>query len=162
MQKYDYSQPGYYFVTICTKGRIEYFGKIGNGIMNLNQIGKIAETIWQQIPNSYSCVALDNFVVMPNHLHGIIIIQPHDGTPRRAATGLDALIPNSLPSIVNHFKGAVKKQCNKNGFADFQWQSRFYDHVIRKDESLDKIREYIKNNPLKWELDRNNPDGMWV
>ncbi len=162
LQKYDYSQPGYYFVTICTKDKAEYFGKIKNGLMCLNQVGDIAEAIWKQIPASYSSVDLDYSIVMPNHLHGIIIIKPHDGMPGHAATGLHALTPGSLPSIVNHFKGAVKKDCNKNGFTDFQWQSRFYDHIIRKDESLDKIREYIVNNPLNWELDKNNPESVWM
>jgi len=164
LRQYDYTQPGYYFVTICTKNKTELFGTIEKCKMLLNETGKIAERLWKQIPETCKVVSLDEFIVMPNHLHGIVVINPDrkGGTPRRAATGLHALTPNSLPSIVNHYKGAVKKECNKNGFTDFLWQSRFYDHVIRKDESLDKIREYIRNNPLKWELDRNNPSSLYM
>lgn len=87
LQKYDYSQPGYYFITVCAKDKVEYFGKVENGKMIPNEIGKIVERIWNLIPESYPCVALDNFIVMPNHLHGIIIIQPHnDGTPLQGYT----------------------------------------------------------------------------
>ena len=164
LKQFDYSQPGFYFVTICIKNRVELFGNITQGKMHLNPLGLIAEQIWEQTPKSYSCAALNEFIFMPNHMHGIVIIKPHgshDGTPRHAATGLRSLVSDSLPSIINHYKGAVTKACKKLS-ADFAWQSRFYDHIIRKDESLDKIREYIRNNPLKWELDRNNPESLWM
>jgi REP element-mobilizing transposase RayT len=163
LQNYDYTQPGYYFVTICTEGRMEYFGQIINGQMNKSEIGITAEKLWRQIPISYGFVSLDESIIMPNHLHGIVIINPHEnnGVPWHAATGLQPLVKDSLQSIINHYKGAVKKECNRSSL-DFLWQSKFYDHVIRKDESLDKIRKYIQNNPLKWELDRNNPESLWM
>ena len=165
LAKYDYSTAGYYFVTICSKDRIEYFGKIENGQIKLGPIGIIAENLWKKIPARYPVSELDEFVVMPNHLHGIVIIKPglqKGDTPRHTATPLLSLVPNSLSSIVNHYKGSVTKECNKNGRSKFQWQGSFYDHVIRDDESLHRIREYIKNNPLKWELDRNNPQNLWI
>ncbi|MCL5666925.1 MAG: hypothetical protein M1383_04105 [Patescibacteria group bacterium] len=130
--------------------------------MRLNRCGKIAEECWINIPKHFNNIALDIFQTMPNHLHGIIIIQAKD-TPWRVPTaGLHPLIPNSLPAIINQYKGSVKRGCNKAGLDAFHWQSRFYNHVIRQDESLDKIREYIKNNPLKWELERNNPENLWM
>ena len=72
------------------------------------------------------------------------------------------LNPKSLSLIINQFKGSVKRWCNKNGYEYFQWQFRFHDHIIRNEKSLNKIRHYIHNNPMKWERDRNNPTGLWM
>ena len=151
-------------MTICLKNRAELFGNIFAGKMNLNDIGRIGQKIWQQIPQIYSCVNLDEFMFMPNHMHGIIQIRLSSLNANAfyaTRERLRILTPNSLPSIINHFKGAVTKECKKFSY-NFAWQSRFYDHVIRKDDSLDKIREYIRNNPLKWEMDRNNQENLWM
>ena len=150
--KYDYSQPGYYFVTICTSNRVECFGNVENGVMVLNQDGQAAEKHWIDSPAHYKNVDIDEFIVMPNHLHGIIIIKDSK------IEGLQ----NNLSKIVGSYKNVVTKEIHKKGNQNFAWQASFYDHVIRKDESLDKIREYIKNNPLKWELDRNNLSNLWM
>lgn len=152
LTKYDYSQPGYYFVTICTDNKIEYFGEIKNGIMVLNSAGNIAKQFWENTPLCYQNTDIDAFIVMPNHVHGIIIIQD------RQAKGLHY----SLSQIVGSYKNAVTKSIRAQTNIEFSWQPSFYDHVIRKDESLDKIREYIKNNPLKWELDKNDPSNLWM
>ena len=153
LTKYDYGQPGFYFVTVCTSQRKEYFGVAENGKMVLNDAGKMAENIWKRTPERYKNVQLDQFVIMPNHMHGIVVIQEVVQTP--------GLRP-SLSQIVGSYKNVASKEIRSQGLKDFAWQPSFYDHVIRKDESLDKIREYIVNNRLKWELDRNNPSNLWM
>jgi REP element-mobilizing transposase RayT len=151
LTKYNYSQLGYYFVTICTKNRFEYFGKVENDKVILSSEGGCAEKFWQNIPQHYQNIGIDQFVIMPNHLHGIIII-------KKQATGLHY----GISQIVGSYKNVVAKNIHANGRAEFGWQPSFYDHVIRKDESLHKIREYIVNNPIKWELDRNNTENLWM
>lgn len=150
--KYDFAQPGFYFVTICTSDRKEYFGEIDQGNMILNNSGRVAQKVWERAPLLYKNVDIDEFVVMPNHIHGIVIIKPQE-----QAEGLHY----SLSQIVGSYKNVVSKTLRAI-LNEFSWQPSFYDHVIRKDESLDKIREYICNNPLKWELDKNNPANLWM
>jgi putative transposase len=150
--KYDYSQPGYYFITICTDNKIEYFGTIRNGEMALSAAGRIARQFWKNTPVCYQNADIDEYVVMPNHLHGIIIIKD------RQAGGLHY----NLSQIVGSYKNTVTKNIRSKLKMEFGWQPSFYDHVIRKDESLDKIRKYVRNNPLKWELDRNNTSNLWM
>jgi REP element-mobilizing transposase RayT len=153
LNNYDYSQPGYYFVTACTKDRKEYFGSVNIGKIDLSEMGKVVEEVWKRTPKLYKIVDIDEFVVMPNHLHGIVIIKPGE-----QAGGLRY----SLDQIVGSFKNVVTKFIRKQFIPDFAWQPSFYYHVIRKEEGLDKIREYIRNNPLKWELDRNNLENLWM
>ena len=150
--KYDYSSPGYYFITSCTKNRLEHFGVVEKGIMIQNDTGKIAEEIWKRTPLFYRDVSVDEFIIMPNHIHGIIIINP----PKQAGG-----LRYSLSQIVGSYKNTVTKLARQNN-KEFAWQPSFYDHVIRKDESLDKIRDYVRNNPLQWELDKNNPENLWM
>lgn len=163
LTKYDYSQSGYYFVTVCTDNRIEFFGSIEGQKMILNNLGIIAEQFWKEIPNHYNNTELDEFVIMPNHMHGILVIKPDvslglAGLPtRKQADGL----PYSLSQIIGSYKNVVTKLARQPNPV-FSWQPSFYDHVIRKEESLDKIREYILSNPLKWELDRNSPSNLWM
>ncbi len=131
LAKYDYGQPGYYFVTICTDKKIEHFGKVENGIMVLNLAGEIVKKFWKNNPVCYKYVGIDEFVIMPNHFHGIVVIQ------ERQAKG-----PHyNLSQIVGSYKNVVTKNIHASGLIQFNWQPSFYDHVIRKDESLDKIRE---------------------
>jgi REP element-mobilizing transposase RayT len=153
LTKYDYTKAGYYFVTVCALNRTEYFGAVENSVMILNNLGKIAEDVWRRAGLIYPNVTLDEFVVMPNHMHGIIVIEDVG-----QARGLQP----SLSQIIGSYKNVVSKNIRNKLDKQFAWQPSFYDHVIRKDGSLDKIREYIKNNPLKWELDRNNPENLWM
>jgi len=153
LTKYDYSQLGYYFITACCDRKIEYFGQVENGVMKLNECGQAANNIWLEIPQHYKNIGIDEFIVMPNHMHGIIVIQDVV-----QATGL----PAGLSQVVGSYKNVVSKRIRQEVLKEFAWQPSFYDHVIRKEDSLDKIREYITNNPLKWELDRNNPSNLWM
>lgn len=165
LQSWDYGNNGIYFVTICTANRENYFGEIDKDNMLLNDVGKIANECWLDIPNHFSHVELDTHIIMPNHLHGIIII---DNIPRR-----DDLLgrletqgrhntpderkwkPGTLGVIINQYKRAVSIQARKfnSGFA---WQSRFHDHIVRDTESYQKINNYIRENPLFWKDDRYN------
>ncbi|MGM0495769.1 MAG: transposase [Bacillota bacterium] len=103
---------------------------------------------------------------MPNHIHGIIQIDNgYDdcrNAPWRVPTGIHPLVKNSLSSILNHYKGGVKKYCNKNNFEYFAWQTRFYDRIIRNEQELNNIRQYILDNPLKWNLEKNNSENIFI
>lgn len=122
--------------------------------MQYNQIGDIANKYFIDIPRHFPVSEIDYFIVMPNHVHGIIIIK--DSVETRHGVSLQPTfgkpITHSLSVIVNHYKGAVTRFAKKNNLS-FKWQSRFYDHIIRNENDLRRIRSYIKNNPLKWELD---------
>jgi len=155
LKSFDYSQPGFYFVTVCVQDRKCWFGEIVNGEMTLNGPGKIVEQYWKEIPSHYPNIQLDSFVIMPNHLHGIVIIDSVGAASGRPQAG--NAHPYNLSSIIGSFKNISSKSIHKADLPDFSWQKSFYDHVIRQDESLDKIREYIVNNPKQWELDKENP-----
>lgn len=157
---WDYRFPSFYFVTICTKDRHHYFGEIRDGIMGLTEHGCAAWYFWNQIPNHFDNVILDAFMVMPNHVHGIIQIIPDENGSNSVGTchGLSLQtnrefgkpIPKSLSTICNQYKGALTRWCNHRNY-EFGWQPRFYDHIIRNQKSLNNIREYIEMNPANWE-----------
>ncbi|MCJ7813616.1 transposase [bacterium] len=157
LKGYDYSSPGYYFVTICTYQRIEKFGKVKDGEMILNPCGRIIHQIWQTIPEYHHQTDLDEFIVMPNHIHGIIIIKSFVGT-EQCSVPTKPEFYGLLSKIIKSFKGICTKTI-RNQFHDdqFAWQRSFYDHVIRNEKALQNIGEYIINNPLKWEFDKENP-----
>jgi REP element-mobilizing transposase RayT len=164
---HDYSEPAYYFITICTHKKILFFGKIKgeeeDARIELSEPGEVAKRFWFKIPNRFSNVELDEFVIMPNHIHGIIKIVRRNA-PRRVPTegirmGLEPLRRSSLSSIINHYKGNITKWCNRNGY-NFAWQPRFYDRIVRNGRELNKIRQYIWDNPAKWSVDRNNPKNI--
>ena len=161
LKDYDYSQYGYYYITICTKNRKCYFGQITNGKMELSQIGEIVCHEWIKTPQIRKNIKLDKWIVMPDHFHAIVVIEndnvvDHVGACRgMPLQQFSQPKSQSLSMIINHFKSAVKRWCNKNDFEYFQWQTRFYESIIRNKKQLNAIREYIINNPLKWELDRN-------
>ncbi|HLD34327.1 MAG TPA: transposase [Patescibacteria group bacterium] len=179
LQGYDYSRNGYYFITICTQDRIDWFGEIRNGEMKLNKNGEIIRQCWDDLPNHYHNVDLDVFVVMPNHVHGIVVVDNvsvgdgcgvvgvgfGDGKVgvglKPTPTGITATT-HGLSEIIRGFKTFSSRRINENlnNTQKFKWQRSFYDHVIRDDLSLYRIREYIINNPRKWERDRNNQDGL--
>ncbi len=207
---YDYTADGWYFVTICTKCKHPYFGDVVDSEMVLLEIGKIADKFWKEIPKHFNDVKIDNFIIMPNHVHGIIVIDRGKTssveTPihrvsdnrqninkRDAINGQDIVnkrdamngrnVVNkrdamngrlyggvtgvynpmgrkSLFEIVRWYKGRCSFEINKtNPVENFMWQARFHDRIIRNNNELNKTRQYIINNPEKWEFDENNPDN---
>ena len=160
LKEYDYSQPGEYFVTICTNEHDYKFGEIVNEEMRLDEMGKIVKGCWEEIPIHFSNVELDEYVVMPNHVHGIIILNERVGVEyiQPLQKTFQHVIPKSLGSIVRSFKAAVIRQFRKNGYPDFLWQRNYFEHIIRNDKELNNIRDYIVNNPLKWSIDEENPN----
>jgi len=174
LKGYDYTRAGAYFVTICTKDRACLFGDVADGVMRLNQMGHIVRQCWLAIPDHVPPVLLDEFVVMPNHVHGIIVIMPTHIVGARHAVGATHASPlqnhdtptrprgpqrQSVGSIVGSFKSAATKRINEQRGTPGApvWQRDYFEHIIRNDESLNRIREYILNNPLQWALDRENP-----
>jgi putative transposase len=155
LAKYDYSEPGWYFVTICCRGSTAYFGEIRNGMMALTDTGCIAHACWNAIPVHEPGVELGAFIVMPNHVHGLIGLRnDHDATGHAPSLQASCLPrPGSLSAIVGSYKSAVTRIARSRGF-DFVWQARFHDHIVRNDESLSRINDYIQDNPVLWEEDR--------
>ena len=155
LSNYDYSQNGMFFITICTQNKKCYFGEIANDKMILNDFGEIADKLWREIPNHNKNVKLDEFIIMPNHIHGIIeIINVVDGHDRP----LHSRSAQTIPLVIGGYKSAVTKTLNQQSPQNtFKWQRSFYDHVIRKNESLNKIREYIMINPQERNKDKYNP-----
>ena len=194
---YDYSRPGAYFITIVVHNRQCLFGEIVNGEMTLNEFGEIVKTEWQKTGALRPNIDVDAFVVMPNHLHGILIITDNDDlyhhrnrnrdrnrrdTLQRVSTesesesesesgmgmepgmGMGTIeqfgkpTHNSIPTIVRLFKSTVTKQINqiRQTLGIPVWQRNYYEHIIRNDDELNKIREYIINNPLTWKTDENH------
>lgn len=174
---YDYSQNGMYFVTICTKDREEFFGEIKNDKIKLSEIGEIADRYWREISAHFPFIVVDVYQIMPNHVHGIIEIRQNQNmqtqhynveTQNFAFLQKEELYKNkfgpqskNLSSVIRGFKAGVKKYATKNDI-QFAWQARFYDHIIRNDESLNKIREYIEINPKIWQRDRNNVENIFM
>jgi putative transposase len=149
LKDYDYSSGGYYFVTICIKERPDFFGKIKSGEMILNEFGKIVSSAWLDIPNHYFNCELDYFVIMPDHVHGIIII---DNTLKKRGKSVNY----SLSEIIRGFKTFSSKRINEklNIGTKFRWQKSFYDRIIRDENELYFIRNYIQLNPLKWDIEK--------
>lgn len=173
MRGHDYGSPGEYFVTINTKGMKEWFGEVRNAQMVRNEIGEIARRMWMQIPNHHTNVTLDSFVIMPNHVHGIVVLHCHRGSDvacnvatKNDIKSMSTISPKrgSLGAVIRSYKSAVTNWCHTNDQPDFAWQPRYHDHVIRNDRELSAIREYIENNPMRWDIDRNNPTSIrsWI
>jgi len=178
LQRYDYSTDNLYFVTSCVHNRICCFGDIvrtgrvmagtvgtvgtvvvGTGRdpslpptfdqqMILNKYGKIAKKQWHWLGEQYPYVVLHEFVVMPNHIHGIIEINRSNVGPGRNVPKI-----KSLSELIGAYKTTVSKQIHLIGFPEFKWQRSFYEHIIRDDKSFETISDYIMNNPIKWEQD---------
>ncbi len=155
---YDYAQPGAYFVTICTRNRSCVLGTIREGEMALSKAGAFVTTCWAAIPNHFPDVTLDEFVVMPNHLHGILVIAGR-GTPWRAPTeAFGRPAPGSLPTVIRAFKSSVTRNLIRyEGRKGSLWQRGYYERVIRDEEELSRLRQYIAENPMKWDEDADNP-----
>jgi len=162
LKNYDYSKSGAYFVTITVDIEGEVFGKIVEGNVRLNKAGEIIERVWMNLPNQFINVKLDEFVVMPDHFHGIIILEnKKEGLMNQARTKEKNWIlmnnrKNTLGKIIRAFKAKVTKLIHKDGYKDFKWHRNYYDHIVRNEEELLIIRKYIKNNPLNWKIEKHN------
>jgi len=161
---HDYSSPGAYFVTGCERHKRHIFGEVIEGEMHLNSIGEIVAACWKWLGKNYSHVVLDEWVVMPNHMHGIIILtdvgavrEPPPGTHAPAHVGAvrEPPLRKPLGRLIGAFKTASTNRINtvQNTHGSSVWQRDFHDRVIRDNDELEKIREYIRTNPLRWESD---------
>ena len=163
---YDYRQAGAYFVTICSQHRECVFGEVVQGQMILNGPGQMVELAWHQLPQCYPGVEVDAFAIMPNHVHGIVVLvgagpgacPEHTGRPQGVAPTM------SLPDVVHRFKSLTTTRYRtgvlQDGWQPFPgrlWQRNYYEHVIRNDRELARVRQYIVDNPARWEEDPENP-----
>jgi putative transposase len=159
LKNWDYSSNGCYYVTICTHDRIHYFGTIQNSKMTMSDIGAIAAQYWREIPNHFPIVRLDEWIIMPNHVHGIIAINNNDiNTQQTNKKFSKSRFQNqgkgTISAIVGSYKSICTKTINKSqNKIQFAWQPRFYDHIIRDEMALNRIRTYILNNPTNWNSD---------
>jgi REP element-mobilizing transposase RayT len=176
LHKYNYAQPGAYFVTICVHNRKRnLFGDVVNRKMVLNDAGKYAFKCWMEIPIHFPNAELDQFSVMPNHIHGIICLSDRRGTACRAPIHDDGLNSGTacraptgmieqfgkptigtIPTIIRSFKSATSKYIHQSD-RSFKWQRNYYEHIIRDTTSLFFIRKYIRENSLNWDIDSQNP-----
>ncbi len=183
LRNWDYASNGAYFITICTKNREHYFGEIPETEMLLNEMGKLAEQYWMEIPKHFPFVELGNFVIMPNHVHGILMIDKPDDHPILRTTPVETRLIASLPveqpaiqtggitgnknpmfhdsisRIIRWYKGRCTFEIHQI-HADFEWQARFHDHIIRNAESFERIHNYIASNPANWNTDKFNIKKM--
>lgn len=162
---YDYSLPGYYFITTCTHFRQNLFGHVEDGGMVMSPNGIAVDGAWNNLATLFTDLRLDEHIVMPNHVHGILVLgETLDGGSRAATTkatnGRSGRVA-SLSRIVNAFKTTAAIEVNeaRGGLGEPVWQQRYYDHIVRDQSDLHRIREYIRNNPLKWSLDEENPES---
>lgn len=155
LRDYDYAQAGAYFVTIVTTDRTCLFGEIVLGEMRPNQFGRIVETTWTELLNHYAGVEHDVFVVMPNHIHGIVVLSRSGDSD----VGAGFKPARALSEIVRGFKTFSARRINeiRTSRGVSVWQRNYYEHVVRGGDELVRIRGYVANNPLQWELDRENP-----
>lgn len=181
LKGYDYSQAGFYFVTICTQDRQHLFGEIlvmDSGVgteivgaeidsapttnqMVLNDAGKMVSQLWYQIPNNFHNVQLHEFVIMPNHIHGIIEITPISDNPDlKINIGSDPItLPNIIQSFKRHTTIEYIKMVKQNILPPFNkrvWQRNYWEHIIRNQNAYQEIAQYVVSNPLKWTLDELN------
>ena len=150
---------GMYFITICTQDRVHYFGEIENHEMHLSPIGRCAQLCWENIPTHFPHVKISKYVVMPNHIHGILAINdPHkDYKTLSSERSHNTFGPQSLnlASVIRGFKIGVTAFAKKSGLP-FKWQARFHDHVIRNLDDWNRIVTYIENNVGQWDMDEMN------
>jgi putative transposase len=169
LRGYDYSCPGAYFITICTRDRECLFGHVADGEMVLSDAGKIASGRWWGIPKRFEHVQLDEFVVMPNHVHGIVIL---NGKPsadfRRGLINQTPTDPDpkwilmrnrktTLGKIIRHYKAGTARTIRNHGRDEFGWQRNYFERIIRDEAEMYRIRDYIATNPAGWAEDENNP-----
>ena len=165
---YDYSQPGYYAVTVCTQKRSCLFGLIAEGAMQLNDAGQMINETWHEIPDHYPGIELDVMQIMPNHLHGIIVVREVGTAPRGRPFSVpgngraQGPSPTTLSDVMERFKSlsttryiAGVKTAGWLSFSGKLWQRSYHDRIIRSESELIKIRTYISNNPREWDSDEN-------
>jgi REP-associated tyrosine transposase len=173
---YDYAFRGFFFVTLCTHEKHHSLARIINFESRLSPVGKVVEQCWKEIPQHFPRVRLDEWIIMPNHLHGIIVMRPpieSEGTACRAPTTKAVVsgetpfeefgrpVAGSLATIIRSYKSAVTRRVNQalGGKALPVWQRNYFEHIIRSQESLNKIRNYIWENPIHWDKDEYNIEG---
>ncbi|MCC6158352.1 MAG: transposase [Deltaproteobacteria bacterium] len=183
LRGYDYSLPGAYFVTLCVSGRLCLFGDVFDDEVRLTTAGEIARIRWSELPGRFGHIALSDFIVMPNHIHGILIneLDTYDRAPDsstvRTVVGARFIAPNSeaiaanspstahsaraptLGNIVRAFKATTAREIREHVDPAFAWQRNYYERVIRDDDEMKRIRKYIIENPIRWNIDRDNPDA---
>ena len=169
LQGYDYTSAGAYFITIVTYQRECLFGEIQNGEMTLSAMGQIADENWRAIPEHFPQVVLGAFVLMPNHVHGVIIINERSdapaserrGTPWRAPINNNEKfgepVSGSLATIIRQYKSSVTRRIQKELNGANIWQRNYYEHIIRSDEEHNRIHLYIESNIDNWSTDDENP-----
>jgi putative transposase len=166
LKEYDYTQAGAYFITICTYQRQNIFGEIVNGEMKLNSFGEIAYNEWFKAAELRLNVNLfkEQFVVMPNHVHGNIWLIYELGTRqhRVSTERFGKPVSGSIPTIIRAYKSAVTYAINKleNSRGAVVWQKNYYEHVIRNEKELELITKYIEYNPMSWQIDRDNAENI--
>ncbi len=159
-QWWDYGINAAYFITICTKNHKHEFGRVRNGKMQLNDAGNIADHFWKEIPSHFPFVKLEEYVIMPNHIHGIVVIEKIDEntTTENKDNGIPGKLrfrnpgKNNISSIIGGYKSVVSKSIHEI-HSDFMWQSRFHDKIIRNERMHKAIRNYIINNESNWKED---------
>lgn len=162
LQGYDYTQEGAYYVTIVTWQRDFLFGEIVDGEMILNERGNIADECWREIPGHFPHVELGAYVVMPNHVHGIIVIGGRGAIYRAPTddTNIEKFgkpVKGSLPTIIRTYKAAVTRLIGRELNETSIWQRNYYEHIIRNEKDLQNKTDYIEANPSLWDEDENNP-----
>jgi len=172
LEVWDYSNPWWYFITTNIKNHKHWFGDVIDGEMGLNKMGKYAKESWLDIPNHYPFVELETFVIMPNHIHGIIILSEKSIVRKNIAIVDEGHAPHlqsrdksnfhTLSNIVGSFKSEVTKLAHKNGCKEFNWQKSFYDRIIRNERELYNIQKYIQQNPLKWSIEKDLPENLEI
>ncbi len=169
LRGFDYAQAGAYFITICTRHSACVLGEVVAGKVRLSEAGRVVQTAWEGLPSHYPHVQLDAWTVMPNHVHGIVILtaDPVGAGLKPAPTIPDAPAPASakrnrhgLPEIVRAFKTFSARRINaaRGTQGTAFWQRNYYEHVIRNEAVLDRIRQYIVDNPARWHEDPENPN----
>jgi len=166
LRTYDYARAGAYFVTICTTSRENVFGAVEDGAMHLNAAGVTLDELWRGLPIRFPGVAVGELAIMPDHLHGIVFLTgegasleagamnrapTHRNAMNRAPTQPDTLRAVALGEVVRALKAVAARRLRMAGHARFAWQRNYYEHVIRNDADLERIRWYIANNPAAWE-----------
>ncbi|HDR16333.1 MAG TPA: hypothetical protein ENN79_12780 [Desulfobacteraceae bacterium] len=201
LEDYDYSQSGMYFVTVCMQNRECFLGEIIDEQMVLKDAGRMVESVWGELQVRFNHIQLGQFVVMPNHIHGIFVlhgrgepcvrphasveqtsvgnrsgepcVRPHASVEQTSVGNRSGehkvrpygTLPDTVGRIVQAFKSMTTHEytigVKKHGWPPFPgklWQRNYYEHIIRNENELNRIREYIANNPMKWEFDQENPD----
>lgn len=175
LKRYDYSSPGAYCITICIQNRACLLGEIHRGVVQLSDAGRMVQQAWLQLPERFPQIALDAFVIMPNHIHGILVLTnpvgaslvgdqnggraPTRDAPTESRPILGEVV-GAFKSITTHEYAIAVHHHNWEPFDKRLWQRNYYEHIVRSEERLQTLREYILNNPTSWELDQLYPHSL--